>query len=81
VNRRSKLYETNTVTRINNNLVISSKRTEMGKKSVYNYCATLWNNELPNDLKEFRELSYDSFKSKISEWLLNLREDICVRDF
>jgi hypothetical protein len=75
------LHEKNTVTRNNNNLVISSKRTEMGKKSVYNYCATLWNNILPNDLKEFRELSYDSFKSKISEWLLDLREDIYVRDF
>jgi hypothetical protein len=75
------LHEKNTVTRNNNNLVISSKRTEMGKKFVYNYSATLWKNILPNDLKEFRELSYDSFKSKISEWLLDLREDIYVRDF
>jgi hypothetical protein len=28
-----------------------------------------------------RELSYDSFKSKISGWLLDLREDVYVRDF
>jgi hypothetical protein len=75
------LHETNTVTRSNNNLVISSTRTEMGKKSVYNYCATLWNNVIPNELKEFKKLSYDSFKNKISGWLLDLREDIYVRDF
>jgi hypothetical protein len=53
----------------------------MGKKSVYNYCATLWNNVLPNELKELKKLSYDSFKNKISGWLLDLREDIYVRDF
>jgi hypothetical protein len=76
-----RLHEKNTVTRNSNNLVISSMCTEMGRKSVYNYCATLWNNLLPNELKEFRKLSYDSFKTKISGWLLDLREDIYVRDF
>jgi hypothetical protein len=74
------LHEKNIVTRNNNNLIIHSMRTEMGRKSVYNYCATLWN-ALPSELKEFRELSYDSFKSKISGWLLDLRDDIYVRDF
>jgi hypothetical protein len=74
------LHEKNNVTRNNNNLVVHSMRSEMGRKSVYNYCATLWNNALPSELEEFRELTYDSFKSKISGWLLDLRE-MCVRDF
>jgi hypothetical protein len=80
-NKRCRHFGIEYLNRINNNLVIHSKRTEIGNKSAYNYCATLWNNVLPSELKEFSEVSYDSFKSKVSGWLLNLRDDIYVRDF